>query len=252
MTKRSKEMNSLLKEEKEYSSKMKGDMKRLESELALTKEKLAQAEKTKEEFESSTKTKFEENVKELQGLHQREINELKYLLASATRTNELVSKLTIAPHSSNNDTKKAGALKEQIKSCEAKIEELKKVNDGLKDANFKLMQELEHQRFLMKNNDKSTGAFSVIEDEYGGYMERKCKTLTDMAIYWKEQTKLIYEKSRQNLIMIKSELETSVQQTQVEMAKLMEEHTKALLTSKTEYMTVFILFFGIINDDNKM
>jgi len=231
---KSAEINGLLKFEKQKCQKLESELDKLKSDYQVLNSQYKKLEEIKEENEKKMLQKNEDCIKEITALHQREISELKYLLNSALHTNELCLKTS----NMNISSPKKGSLREALKNADDKISELQKINSKLSDENYTLSQELEHIKFSSKYQEFKA---SPLEKEFDHYLERKCKTLSDMVLYWKEQTTQIYEKSRQNIGIIKTEHENVILKIEGEMEKIREEHTKNLLTAKTEYMTV--IFF---------
>ncbi len=88
-----------------------------------------------------------------------------------------------------------------------------------------------------KEGTKASDPLSTDQD-YAAHMERRCKTLSDMVIYWREQTKVLYERSRKAVAEARAELEAVRGQAGTEKERMREDCTRALLQCKTEYMAV--------------
>jgi len=76
------------------------------------------------------------------------------------------------------------------------------------------------------------------------HYERRCKMLSDLAMHWKEQTTLLYEKFSNSLAVLKNEHEKFKNDSNEEIRKLKHDFNMEIEANSKRYIEVFfyILF----------
>jgi len=70
------------------------------------------------------------------------------------------------------------------------------------------------------------------------YYERRCKTLSDLVLHWKQETNTLYEKLAHSLDSLKNEHEKYKDNSNEELVKLKHEYDKKKNIANKKYIEV--------------
>lgn len=219
-------------------------LRTLEADVQMLRRELEDANKQKAEAETQTESLQhalrhikESNVKELEKKYEAEIKEMKHMVYLLTNHKKEVMRLR--KEANNNGSERRMAQLE--KECEV-----------LHNDNYRLSQEIQYLEFKLKMMKDVTGTDGKEDMETKVrekmernevlalklHYERRCKTLGELVLHWKEEAAAIYNKMLSSLDVLSKEHEKCKAESAEELSKLKQNYDKQISMANKQFIEV--------------